>query len=175
MEEKYAKGMTTGDIESPMRELYDIDISDNTISRIAYKILPIVKEWQEHPLEEVYAVVFMDAIHYHVRSEGRIVKRAVCIALGINMNGKKDVLGMFVGKNESAKFWLSIMNGLKNQSVDDIPIACVDGLNGFPQAIEAVYPQSEIQQCIIHQIRNSTRFVSYKDIKKLMAGASQFT
>ena len=115
------------------------------------------------------AVVFMDAIHYHVRSEGRIVKRAVYIALGIDMNGKKDVLGMYVGENESAKFWLSIMNGLKNRGVEDILIACVDGLNGFPQAIEAVYPKTEIQQCIIHQIRNSTKFVSYKDIKKLMA------
>lgn len=97
----------------------------------------------------------MDAIHYHVRSEGRIVKRAVYIALGIDMNGKKDVLGMYVGENESAKFWLSIMNGLKNRGVEDILIACVDGLNGFPQAIEAVYPKTEIQQCIIHQIRNS--------------------
>ena len=152
-----------------MREMYDIDISDSTISRITDKILPIVKEWQEHPLDEVYAVVFMDAIHYHVRSEGRIVKRAVYIALGIDMNGKKDVLGMYVGENESAKFWLSIMNGLKNRGVEDILIACVDGLNGFPQAIEAVYPKTEIQQCIIHQIRNSTKFVSYKDIKKLMA------
>lgn len=113
----YAKGMTTGDIESHMRELYDIDISDSTISRITDKILPIVKEWQERPLEEVYAVVFMDAIHYHVRSEGRIVKRAVYIALGIDMNGKKDVLGMYVGENESAKFWLSIMNGLKTEAL----------------------------------------------------------
>lgn len=103
----------------------------------------------------------MDAIHYHDRSEGRIIKRAVCIALGIDMNGKKDVLGMYVGENESAKFWLSIMNGLKNRGVEDILIACVDGLSGFLQAIEAVYPQTEI-----HQIRNSTKFVSYKDIKK---------
>jgi transposase-like protein len=133
------------------------------------EILPIVKEWQERPLEEVYAVVFMDAIHYHVRSEGRIVKRAVYIAIGIDMSGKKDVLGMYVGENESAKFWLSIINGLKNSGVEDILIACVDGLNGFPQAIEAVYPQTEIQQCIIHQIRNSTRYVSHKDRKKLMA------
>ena len=145
------------------------EISDSTISRITDKILPIVKEWQERPLEEVYAVVFMDAIHYHVRSEGRIVKRAVYIALGIDMNDRKDVLGMYVGENESAKFWLSIMNGLKNRGVEDILIACVDGLTGFSQAIEAVYPQTEIQQCIIHQIRNSTKFVSYKDIKKLMA------
>lgn len=173
MEEKiismYAKGMTTSDIESHMRELYDIEISDSTISRITDKILPIVKEWQERPLESVYAVVFMDAIHYHVRNEGRIVKRAVYIAIGIDMEGHKDVLGMYVGQNESAKFWLSILNGLKNRGVEDILIACVDGLTGFPQAIEAVFPQTEIQQCIIHQIRNTTKFVSYKEIKALMS------
>ena len=172
MEEKiismYAKGMTTSDIESHMRELYDLDISDSTISRITDKILPIVKEWQERPLESVYAVVFMDAIHYHVRNEGRIVKRAVYIAIGIDMDGHKDVLGMYVGQNESAKFWLSILNGIKNRGVEDILIACVDGLTGFPQAIEAVFPQTEIQQCVIHQIRNTTKFVSYKDVKSLM-------
>jgi transposase-like protein len=172
MEEKiismYAKGMTTGDIESHMQELYGVDISDSTISRITDKILPIVKEWQERPLEDIYAVVFMDAIHFHVRSEGRIVKKAVYIAIGIDMSGHKDVLGMYVGENESAKFWLSIMNGLKNRGIRDILIACVDGLTGFPQAIEAVFPKTEIQQCIIHQIRNTTKFVSYKDIKPLM-------
>lgn len=172
MEEKiismYAKGMTTSDIESHMRELYDLDISDSTISRITDKILPIVKEWQERPLESVYAVVFMDAIYYHVRNEGRIVKRAVYIAIGIDMDGHKDVLGMYVGQNESAKFWLSILNGIKNRGVEDILIACVDGLTGFPQAIEAVFPQTEIQQCVIHQIRNTTKFVSYKDVKSLM-------
>lgn len=146
----YAKGMTTGDIESHMRELYDLDISDSTISRITDKILPIVKEWQERPLEEIYAVVFMDAIHYHVHNEGRIVKRAVYIAIGIDMEEHKDVLGMYVGQNESAKFWLSILNGLKNRGVEDILIACADGLTGFSQAIEAVFPQTEIQQCIIH-------------------------
>ena len=122
MEEKiismYAKGMTTGDIESHMKELYDIDISDSTISRITDKILPIVKEWQQHPLEPVYAVV----------------------------------LGMYVGENESARFWFSIINGLRNRGVEDILIACVDGLNGFPQTIEAVYPQTENQQYIIHQM-----------------------
>ncbi len=101
----------------------------------------------------MYAVVFMDAIHFHARNEGRIVKRAVYIAIGIDMEGRKDVLGMYVGQNESAKFWLSILNGLKNRGVEDILIACVDGLTGFPQAIEAVFPQTEIQQCIIHQIR----------------------
>lgn len=161
--------MTTADIESHMRDLYGMDISDSTISRVTDKILPIVKEWQERPLEEIYAVVFMDAIHYHVRHEGRIVKRAVYIAIGIDMEGHKDVLGMYIGQNESAKFWLSILNGLKNRGVQDILIACVDGLTGFPQAIEAVFPETEIQQCIIHQIRNTTKFVSYKDIKSLMA------
>lgn len=127
----YAKGMPTGDIEAHMRELYDIEVSDSTISRITDKILPIVKEWQERPLEEVYSVVYMDAIHYHVRSEGRIVKRAVCIALGMDMTGQKDVLGMYVVENESAGFWLSIMNGLKNRGVQDILIACVTVFRDF--------------------------------------------
>jgi len=165
----YAKGMTTADIESHIKDIYGIEVSDSTVSRITDKILPVVKEWQSRPLENIYAVVFMDAIHFHVRSEGQIVKKAVYIAIGIDMNGIKDVLGMWVGENESAKFWLSIMNGLKNRGVADILIACVDGLTGFTNAIEAVFPQTEIQQCIIHQIRNTTRFVSYKDIKTLMA------
>jgi transposase-like protein len=165
----YAKGMTTSDIESHVREIYGIDVSDSTISRVTDKILPVVREWQSRPLENVYAVVFMDAIHFHVRSEGQIVKKAVYIAIGINMDGIKDVLGMWVGENESAKFWLSVMNGMRNRGVEDILIACVDGLTGFTNAIEAVFPKTEIQQCIIHQIRNTTRFVSYKDIKVLMA------
>ena len=165
----YAKGMTTSDIETHIQDIYGLECSDSTISRITDKILPVVREWQSRPLEEVYAVVFMDAIHFHVRSEGQIVKKAVYIAIGINMDGLKEVLGMWVGENESAKFWLSVMNGLKNRGLQDILIACVDGLTGFPAAIEAVYPKTEIQQCIIHQIRNTTKFVSYKDIKALMA------
>ena len=165
----YAKGMTTRDIDAHIREIYGIEVSDSTVSRITDKILPVVKEWQQRPLEEIYAVVFLDAIYYHVRSEGQIVKKAVYIAIGINMAGLKEVLGMWVGENESAKYWLSILNGLKNRGVEDILIACVDGLTGFDNAIQAVYPKAEIQQCIIHQIRNTTRFVSYKDIKSLMA------
>ena len=165
----YAKGMTTSDIEAHIQDIYGLECSDSTISRITDKILPVVREWQSRPLEEIYAVVFMDAIHFHVRSEGQIVKKAVYIAIGINMNGLKEVLGMWVGENESAKFRLSVMNGLKNRGLQDILIACVDGLTGFPAAIEAVYPKTEIQQCVIHQIRNTTRFVSYKDIKALMA------
>lgn len=165
----YAKGMTTGDIESHIQEIYGLECSDSTISRITDKILPVFKEWQSRPLEEIYAVVFMDAIHFHVRSEGHIIKKAVYIAIGVKMDGLREVLGMWVGENESAKFWLSVMNGMKNRGVEDILIACVDGLTGFTNAIEAVFPRTEIQQCIIHQIRNTTKFVSYKDIKALMA------
>jgi putative transposase len=165
----YAKGMSTGDIETHIKDLYGIEMSDSTISRITDKVLPIVKEWQARPLEAIYPVVFMDAIHFHVRSEGRIIKKAVYIAIGINMEGFKDVLGMWIGENESAKFWLTVMNDMKNRGVEDILIACVDGLTGFPNAIAAVFPKTELQQCIVHQIRNTTKFVSYKDIKLLMA------
>ncbi len=165
----YAKGMTTNDISAHVEDIYGLDVSDSTISRVTDKILPIAKEWQSRPLDSIYAVVYLDAIHYHVRCEGRIVKKAVYIAIGINLDGIKDVLGMWVGENESAKFWLSVLNGLKNRGVDDILIACVDGLAGFTNAIEAVYTKTEIQQCIIHQIRNTTKFVSYKEIKPLMA------
>jgi len=164
----YAKGMTTGDMETHIKELYGVDISDSTISRITDKILPLAKEWQMRPLESIYAVVFLDAIHYHVRQEGRIVKKAVYIAIGINLDGHKDVLGLWIGENESSKYWLGVINELKNRGVDDILITCVDGLSGFSEAISAVYPQTEIQKCVIHQIRNSTKFVSYKDIKRLM-------
>jgi len=164
----YAKGMSVSDIESHIRDIYGLDCSESTISRISDKILPIVRDWQSRPLEPIYAVVFMDAIHFNVRSEGSIVKKAVYIAIGISADGKKDVLGMWVGENESAKFWMSVMNSLKSRGVDDILIACIDGLSGFTNAIEAVYPQTKIQQCIIHQIRNSTKYVSYKDIKALM-------
>ena len=165
----YAKGMTTSDIEAHIRDIYGISVSDSTISRVTDKILPVVKEWQQRPLESIYAVVFMDAIHFHVRSEGQIIKKAVYVAIGVQMDGIRDVLGMWVGENESAKFWLSLLNSLRNRGVEDILIACVDGLTGFTSAIEAVYPKTEIQQCIIHQIRNTTKFVSYKDIKALMA------
>lgn len=164
----YAKGMTTSDIEGHIRDIYGIGISDSTISRITDKIMPVVKEWQMRPLESVYAVVFLDAIHFHVRSEGQIVKKAVYVAIGLRLDGVREVLGMWVGENESAKFWLGILNGIRNRGVEDILIACVDGLTGFTNAIEAVFPKTEIQQCIIHQIRNSTKYVSYKDLKALM-------
>ena len=165
----YAKGMTTSDIETHIRDIYGIEVSDTTVSRVTDKILPVAKEWQQRPLETVYAVVFLDAIHFHVRSEGQIVKKAVYIAIGINLDGRKNVLGMWVGENESAKFWATVLNGLRNRGVEDIFIACTDNLTGFSAAIKAVFPKTEIQNCIIHQIRNSTRYVSYKDLKALMA------
>lgn len=165
----YAKGMTTGDIETHIKDIYGLDVSDTTVSRITDKILPVAKEWQQRPLESIYAVVFLDAIHYHVRSEGQIVKKAVYIAIGIDLDGKKDVLGMWVGENESAKFWATVLNGLRNRGIEDIFIACTDNLNGFSDAIAAVYPKTDIQNCIIHQLRNSSKYVSYKDLKALMA------
>ena len=165
----YAKGMTKGDIEAHIRDIYGLEVSDTTVSRLTDKILPVAKEWQQRPLESIYAVVFLDAIHYHVRSEGQVVKKAVYIAIGINLDGRKDVLGMWVGENESTKYWATILNGLRNRGVQDILIACTDNLTGFAAAIEAVFPKTEIQNCIIHQIRNSTRYVSYKDLKALMA------
>lgn len=165
----YAKGMSTSDIETHIRDIYGLEISDTTVSRITDKVLPAAKEWQQRPLESVYAVVFLDAIHYHVRSEGQIIKKAVYIAIGIALDGKKDVLGMWVGENESAKFWAGVLNNMRNRGVDDILIACTDNLTGFSQAIEAVFPQTDIQNCIIHQLRNSSRYVSYKDLRELMA------
>lgn len=165
----YAKGMTTGDIEAHIQDIYGVNVSDTTASRITDKILPVAKEWQQRPLEAVYAVVFLDAIHYHVRSEGHIVKKAVYIAIGIDLDGHKDVLGMWVGENESAKYWATVLNSLRNRGIEDIFIACTDNLCGFSTAIEAVFPKTEIQNCIIHQIRNSSKYVSYKDLKALMA------
>ena len=164
----YAKGMTTGDINEHIKDIYGIEVSDTTVSRITDKVLPEAKEWQQRPLESVYAVVFMDAIHYHVRSEGHIVNKAVYVAIGINPEGKKDVLGMWVGENESSKFWGTVLNQLVNRGVKDILIACTDQLPGFAEAISRVFPQTDIQNCIIHQLRNSRKRVSYKDLKNVM-------
>jgi len=166
----YAKGMTTRDIEKHLESIYGIDASPDLISRITDKILPLVTEWQNRPLEEVYAIVFMDAIHYKVRSEGRILNKAAYSVLGVNLEGIKEVLGIWVGEAESAKFWLSVLNEIKNRGVKDILIMAVDGLKGFSEAIESAYPETEVQKCVLHQIRNSTRYVSYKDIKIFTAG-----
>lgn len=169
----YAKGMTTSDIGDHIRDIYGIEVSESTVSRITDKVLPEAKEWQQRPLENVYAVMFMDTIHYHVRSEGQVVKKAVYVAIGIDLNGRKDVLGMWVGENESAKYWATVLNSLRNRGVEDIFIACTDNLTGFSNAIEAVFPRTDIQNCIIHQLRNSSKYVSYKDLKALMADLKQ--
>ena len=132
----YAKGMSTGDIEAHIRDIYGLAVSDTTVSRITDKVLPVAREWQQRPLESIYAVVFLDAIHYHVRSEGQVMKKAVYIAIGIDLDGRKDVLGMWAGENESARYWATILNGLRNRGVEDIFIACTDNLTGFSAAIE---------------------------------------
>lgn len=164
----YAKGMTTRDISSHIKEIYGFGISEGMVSQITNKILPTIEEWQSRPLDKVYPFVFLDAIHYNVRDNGVIVKKAVYIALGYNKEGIKEILGMWVGENESSKYWLMVLNELKNRGLEDILMVSTDNLPGFTQAIEAIYPKTEIQKCIIHQIRNSTRFVSYKDIRDLM-------
>lgn len=164
----YAKGMTTRDISAHLQTVYGVEASAEMISRMTDRILPIAKEWQSRPLSSKYAIVFMDAIHYNVRQDNAIVKKAVYIAIGIRLDGKKEVLGMWVGGNESAKYWLGVLNEIRNRGVQDILIVSVDGLSGFGDAIHAVYPNTEIQRCIVHQIRYSTKFISYKDIKSFM-------
>ena len=163
----YAKGMTTRDISTHIKEIYGFGISESMVSKITNKILPTIEEWQNRPLEKVYPFVFLDAIHYHVRENNIVVKKAVYIALGYNTEGYKEILGM-VGENESSKYWLLVLNQLKERGLEDILIVSTDNLSGFSQAIESVYPKTEIQKCVIHQIRNSTKFVSYRDIKELM-------
>ncbi len=149
--------------------MYGIEVSPTLISNVTNKIVPLIKEWKSRPLQGVYAVVYLDAIHFKVKQDGAIINKAAYMVIGIDLDGNKDVLGMWIGENESSKFWLSVLNELKNRGVQDILIICVDNLSGFSQAIAACYPQTEIQMCIIHQIRSSTRYVSYKDIKKVTA------
>ena len=165
----YSQGTSTRDIERTMQEMYGIEVDATRVSKITDKILPVIREWQNRPLESVYAMVMLDAIHYKVREDGIVVKKAVYIGIGTDLEGKKDVLGIWIGATESAKYWLSVLNGLKSRGVQDILIVSVDGLTGFSEAIAAAYPRTEIQRCIIHQIRSSTRYVSYKDVKAFTA------
>ena len=164
----YAKGMTTRDISTHLQDVYGVDASAEMISHMTDRILPIAKEWQNRPLERKYAIVFMDAVHFHVREDNRTIKKAVYVAIGTKLSGSREVLGMWIGGNESAKYWLGVLNEIKNRGVEDIMIVSVDGLTGFGDAIHAVFPRAEIQRCIVHQIRYSTKFVSYKDIKQFM-------
>lgn len=165
----YAKGMSNRDIQSHLEELYGIEVSAEMVTRITDKILPVVKEWQTRPLSEVYAIVYMDAMFFNVRQDGQVIKKSSYAALGYNLDGHKEILGLWIAESESAKFWLSILTELKNRGVKDILIASIDGLTGFETALKTAFPETEIQRCIVHQIRNSIKFVSYKDVKPFCA------
>ena len=173
MEEKilslYSCGMSQRDIAEQIKELYDVEISPELVTKITEKIMPEVTAWQNRPLERVYPFIFMDAIHYKVKEDHRYVTKAAYVVLGITMDGRKDILGVWIGEHESSKFWLNVLNDLKSRGVMDVYLFCTDGLCGMMEAIQAVYPNSRLQRCIVHQIRSSTRFVSWKDIKLVAA------
>jgi putative transposase len=165
----YARGMTTRDIQGHLEEIYGVEVSPELISTVTDGIMSEVKEWQSRPIDELCPIVYFDALMLKVCEEGRILNKAAYLAIGIGMNGQKDVFGIWIEKNEGAKFWLSVFTELKNRGLKDVLIACVDGLKGLPEAIETVFPQAEVQLCIVHMVRNSLKFVSYKDRKKITA------
>ena len=160
--------MSVRDIQSEMEELYGIDVSPAMISKITDKVVDAAAEWQSRELDEIYPIVYMDAMHFKVRDDNKIVSKAAYICMALDMNGKKDILGIWIGESEGAKFWLSVCNDLKNRGVDDILIACMDGLKGLPEAIKTVYPDVSIQTCIVHQIRNSLKYIASKDQREFM-------
>lgn len=161
----YARGMTTREIEAHLREMYNVDVSASFVSRAVDKVTQEVTEWQNRSLEQLYTVVYMDGMRIKVRDDGTIKNKVVYICLGVNVEGYQEVLGLWMAENEGAHFWLSVLNDLRSRGVEDILIACVDGLTGFPDAIESVFPNTDVQLCIVHQIRNSTKFVPWKDRK----------
>ncbi|MPM72376.1 IS256 family transposase ISCcl1 [bioreactor metagenome] len=160
----YSQSISTRDTQKTMQEMYGIDVDDSCVSKITDKILPLIREWQEWPLQSIYAMMVLDAVVYNVRDNRVVTKKAAYIAIGTDPDGKKDVLGIWLGASESSKYWLSVLNGLKSRGGQDILIASVDGLSSFVGAINEAFPKTEVQCCIIHQIRSSTRYVSYKDI-----------
>ncbi len=164
----YGLGMSFRDISNHIKEMYDVEISHSTLSEITERIIPQVKAWQSRPLDPLYTIVWLDAMHYKVRDEGRVVNRAVYNVLGIDKKGKKELIGMYISESEGANFWLNVLTDLKARGVEDILIACIDNLNGFSQAIASIFPKVEIQSCIIHQVRNSLKYVASKDKKAFM-------
>ena len=164
----YGLGMSYNDICKHLEELYGLTVSPATLSTITDKIIEEVKSWQNRPLESVYPFVWLDAIHYKVREEGAIKTKAVYCLLGVDREGIKDLLGLYISENEGARFWLNVLADIQNRGVKDIIIACIDNLKGFAEAIETIFPQTEVQLCIVHQIRNSTRFVPYKDVRHVI-------
>ncbi len=162
----YARGMSTRDIHDQIKDIYGIEVSAEMVSKMTDQVLPLIKEWQNRPLEAIYPFVFLDAIHYKVREDGQIKSKAAYVVLGVNIDGMKDILGIWIGESESSKFWLGVLNELKNRGIQDVFIFSVDGLTGLKEAIQVAYPKAQIQRCIIHQLRNSFRYVSYKHSKE---------
>jgi len=169
----YAKGMTTRDIEDHMRDIYGVDVSPAMVSRITDKILPTITEWQNRPLDRIYPIAYLDAIFFKVRKDSRIVNKAAYSVMGVDLEGQKDILGIWISETESASFWLGVLNDLKSRGVEDILIACKDGLSGFTEAINTVFPKTDVQLCVIHQIRNTLKYVPYKNQKEFMRDLKQ--
>jgi len=165
----YGRGMSDREIRGHLEELYNVDVSPDLISRVTHEVLDEVREWQNRPLDKSYPIVYLDALRIKGRQDGKSTMKSVYVALGVNFEGRKEVLGLWVAENEGAKFWMGVLAELKNRGVADILIACMDGLSGFPEAVRAVYPDTRVQLCIVHMVRNSTRFVSYKDLKQVCA------
>jgi len=165
----YARGMSVSDIQGQLHEMYGVNVSTSLISTVTDAVMSEVKTWQSRPLERVYPILYLDCIVVKVREDKRIINKSVYLALAVNIEGQKELLGMWISQNEGAKFWLNVLTELKNRGLEDIIIACVDGLTGFPEAIEAVYPNAKVQLCIVHMVRNSMKFVSWKDRKTLAA------
>jgi transposase-like protein len=163
----YSFGMTDRDIKAHLEKIYNVEVSPDLISRVTEGVMDEVREWQNRPLEKSYAIIYLDAIRVKARHEGKSCTKSVYIALGVNFEGKKEVLGLWVVENEGAKFWMGVLNELRNRGVEDILIACMDGLTGFPDAVRAVFPATHVQRCIVHMVRNCTKYVSYKDLKKV--------
>lgn len=165
----YARGMSARDIQSHLKQIYGVEVSAGLISEVTNEVIEDVKAWQQRPLEPLYPILFLDALYVKIRHEGRVENRAIYVAIGVDWNGRKDVLGLWASGNEGAKFWLSVLTELKNRGVQDVFIACVDGLKGFPAAIETVYPQAQVQACIVHAVRASLNYVTWKDRKRVAA------
>src|SRR5215469_16041432 len=165
----YARGMTTREIQGHLREMYGVEVSPALVSEVTDAVMDEVKAWQNRPLEAIYGIVFLDALYVKMRHEGRVENRAVYVAMGVDLEGRKDVLGLWTSANEGSKFWLQVLTELRNRGVKDIFIACVDGLKGFPQAIEAMFPQAQVQTCIVHLVRASLNYVGWKERKQVAA------
>ena len=169
----YGLGMSYSDIQTHLREMYGLAVCDGTINAITDRVIPAIREWQSRPLERLYAIVWMDAIHFKIREDGKVITKAVYTVLGVNMKGQKEVLGLYLGQNESATFWLQVLTDISQRGVEDILIASIDNLRGFADAIENIFPKTEVQLCIIHQIRNSLKYIPWKNYREFLKDLKQ--